>query len=216
MVATTVLGLASASYASSTHFMVSASISKTGFQSSPSFGGNLGTWDVVYALDNVADGVSVTDSASLPPAEWNISWAATGEEWSRTTYTVDYTLTPELYTDIVGDWATGSITATLEIVGIGISDSDVVTRSVVDGADFTDPITGSLQVVTPLHAIVGGSNYGTLRLTVLASAEAFKATGGTGEPPEEPEEPVVPAPGAILLGSLGAGLVGWLRRNRAL
>ena len=185
--------------------MVSGSLSQTGFAPQWFNGDSTGPWSKSVAADDVvADGVSVTDSGSLVK-QWNIGWVTS----NPTVYTVNYTITPDLFTEILGDWASGDVTVKLELLGIS-SDQDIVAMDVMDGEVLTDPIMGSVSLSTPSHT-TGGDNAGDLRLTFSLNAEAFKAAA-----PVVPEPPVVPVPGAIVLSSLGAGLIGWLRRKNAL
>jgi hypothetical protein len=223
MAATLVLGLTATSHASSTHFMVSGSIERTGYAglAYPLSGvplGDLGTWELIDVLDTTADGVSETDSGGLG-ASWSINWGATGTATDQSTFTVDYSLDADLISEIVGDWASGSITVALAITsenGTTLdTGSDTAVLYVENGDVIDQTFTGSVEVTTP-SKVVGGSNYGTLTLTVTATGEAFAAEAPVEPPVDPPVNPTIPAPGAVVLGSLGAALVGWLRRNRSL
>jgi hypothetical protein len=82
-------------------------------------------------------------------------------------------------------------------------------------------ITFDLQGGGTHQDIVDELTSGELRIGIhvqgysSGGSESF-INNGEYIPPTEPPGAVIPAPGAVLLGSIGIGVVGWLRRRRTL
>jgi hypothetical protein len=111
------------------------------------------------------------------------------------------------------------------VTTVGFSaDSDPPTQPLgVNPGEFLE-ITFDLQVSGVFSDVISELDSGVLRIGIhvqgysSGGSESFVNNGVFEPPTEPPTEPpgVIPAPGAILLGSIGMGCVSWLRRRRTL
>jgi hypothetical protein len=124
------------------------------------------------------------------------------DTYGAVTFTADLKYELDLMTQYPTEWASGSVYARLRISsddGKIWNEEDLgYMQTVYDGDDLLWPISTKLTVISPGPFTAGQA--GWFELYVSTDASAYS----------------VPTPGAILLGGIGVGLVGWLKRYRTL
>jgi hypothetical protein len=178
--------------------------------------------DYYMATVTSATGAWTQESGGL----WDFSLTVTGK---NATYANSYS---RLWQPDIANAAGGTFlnyTYTLTATGMQTEVDDGWRYNVVGGVE-QDPIsiTGSLDGTFLLtyagdaalsgrpDGTPGGGPWDTYSVQLNFNSGLWDGTGFTDGTYSEFGAPVVPVPGAILLGSIGVGLVGWMRRRRTL
>lgn len=221
-----VLLTASVSHAASSSVVITGtSLAVSGGYQYGDLSGSVKEWANVGV--DTANPTHVVGSMLEDPYSSGSVWTATvsvASSGNPTTFTLGYSIEEILSVTNPVDWAQNQwqveLTLTQNLYASAGGGTRVVTDSDTNGGfgigglgaeDVTNSSTGSLSVTS---AASGGYSSVTLTLSVTAVARAFEGEVIVDPNPDNPNP--IPAPGAVLLSSLGAGLVGWMRRRKAL